>query len=85
MVVREQRGVRLVIGRDKQTLTAQEMQQREIVRITRLIVKLERKRRNLRGQIKTITKELKILRRAQRVVLAPSFHPEEFDSQEIRK
>ena len=80
----EKRGVRLVIGRDKQTLTEQEMRQREILRITRLVVRLERERRKLRKRLKQIGSEMRLLRRAQRIVLAP-YQAEEFDSADNEK
>jgi len=76
----KRRGVRLIIGSEPQTLTRQEMQQREIMRIARTLVRLERERRKIRKRMKQITAELRILRRAQRIVLAPVFQPEEFDS-----
>lgn len=66
------RGVRFVIGKGAtQTLTVQEMRQREIMRIAREVLKLERERRKNRKRLKEIAKELRMLRRAQRVVLAP--------------
>lgn len=79
-MVKHARGIRLIQGKDKQTLTKQEMQQREILRITREIVKRERERRRLRKRLKDIGGDLRMLRRAQKIVLAPSFQPEEFDS-----
>lgn len=78
-MVKHKRGIRFVIGKDKQTLSAQEMRQREIIRITREVVKLERERRKARRRLKEIGKELRMLRRAQRIVLAPVF-AEEFES-----
>jgi hypothetical protein len=78
---KHRRGVRIVIGRGKQTLTAQEMRQKEIMRITRLVLKLEKERRKLRRRIVEIGKELRTLKHAQRIVLAPVFQQaEEFDS-----
>lgn len=49
--------------------------EREIMRLTRLIAALERKRRNYNAKSKLITKELKIQRRALKIVLAPMFQP----------
>jgi len=78
-----QRGVRLVIGKDKQTLTEQEMRQREIMRIARLLVRLEKERRKLRRRLKDIGNELRILRRAHKIVCGP-VRLEEFDSAEVK-
>jgi hypothetical protein len=83
-MAKHQRGVRLIIGSEPQTLTRQEMQQREIMRIARTLVRLERERRKIRKRLKQITSELRLLRRAQRIVLAPVFQPEEFDSEKVQ-
>lgn len=74
------RGMRIVIGKEPQTLTAQEMQQKEILRLTRKMVRLEDERRRLRRRLTDISNELRVLRRAQKIVLAPVFQPDEFDS-----
>jgi hypothetical protein len=79
-MAKHRRGVRMVIGKGKQTLTKQEMRRNEIVRITRDVLKLEGERRRLKKRLKEIGKELRGLRLAQRVVLAPVFHEEGFDS-----
>ena len=76
------RGIRIVIGKEPQTLTAQEMRQQEIMRIAKRIVRLEDERRKLRKRLKEIGVELRAQKRAQRIVLAPIFQPGEveFDS-----
>jgi uncharacterized protein YlxW (UPF0749 family) len=78
-MAKHRRGVRIVIGKDKQTLTEQEMRQREILRLTRELLKLEKERRKLKKRLKDIGKEMRVVRRAQKIVLAP-VHLEEFDS-----
>lgn len=75
---KHRRGVRMVIGRDKQTLTDQEMREREIIRITRLVVKLEREQRNLKKRLKAISKDLRVQRKCQRHLLRPLLPVEEF-------
>lgn len=82
---KHRRGVRIVIGRDKQTLTDQEMREREIIRITREIVKLERERRKLTKRQKAIKKELRLLRKCQRHLIRPSLPAESFESSEGKK
>lgn len=77
------RGVRLKAGRDsKQTLTDQEMREREILRITRLVVKLEREQRRLKKRLKAIAKDLRIQRRCQRHLIRPLLDTESMESGE---
>lgn len=73
-----------MMGRDKQTLTDQEMREREIIRITRLVVKLERERRTLKKRLKAIGKELRLQRQCQRHLLRPILPVEEFDSEDMK-
>jgi len=79
------RGVRFWPGQDREPTTG-EMREREVLRITRRIAALERKRKSLNKAVKDISKELKTLRRALKIVLAPVFGPAdiEFDSSDPR-
>lgn len=79
-MVKHRRGVRHVQGRDKQTLTDQEMREREIIRITRLVVKLEREQRKLKRRLKEIAKDLRVQRKCQRHLLRPLLETEGFES-----
>ena len=74
----------MIPGTGKQTLTAQEMQRNEIMRITRQLLRLEGERRKIRKRLKEIASDMRILRRAQRIVLAPSFQPEDIVSAPTR-
>ena len=78
---KHRRGVRLMAGKEPQTLTDQEMREREIIRITRLVVKLERERRTLRKRLKAISKELRLQRKCQRHLLRPLLPVESFESE----
>jgi hypothetical protein len=82
MSAQHRRGLRLTAGRDKQTLTDQEMREREIIRVTRLVAKLERDRRKLRKRIKELSKDLRAQRRLQRHLLRPLLATEDLESPE---
>jgi hypothetical protein len=75
------RGVRLAAGRGKQTLTDQEMREREIVRVTREVLNLEREQRKLKKRLKEIGKELRTRRKYQKHLIRPLLPAEDLGVQ----